>query len=254
MLKYFLTSSFFCNPRAKINLMPKITILYDNRCDNWQLQEGWGFSALIEQEGSKILFDTGGDAAAFSSNASKMQLPYSKISHLLFSHRHWDHIAGFKEIVGKVNKEAALHVPKTFPWLLLRSSRLKTKVVRSFEQIAPNAYSLVLRGGFWLYEQALILQTPEGLGIITGCAHPGILEIISAAKQHLPSKISFVLGGFHLLFAPAEKSAQVVKQFQTLGVQKVAPCYCSGDSLIRQFQEAYGSNFYKVGTGTVLNL
>ncbi len=234
----------------------KITIIYDNRCDDCRLQEGWGFSAFIEYEGSKILFDSGGDAAAFSSNAEKLQLPYGELTHLLFSHRHWDHITGFKEIVRKVGKDTALYVPKTFPWWLVRnaSSHLKTtKVVRSFEAIAPNIYSLVLRGGFWLYEQALVLKTPEGLGIITGCAHPGIIHILKAAQQHLQADISFVLGGFHQYSAPAKQSAAIVQQFQELKVQKVAPCHCSGDQLIGQFREAYGSNFFKVGTGTQLS-
>lgn len=234
----------------------KITILYDNRCDNSHLQEGWGFSALIEYNESTILFDTGGDACAFSSNIEKMQLPYSKITHLLFSHRHWDHIAGFKEIIKKLDRGAALYVPKRFPWLLLKragSHLKKIKVVRSFEEIAPNIYSLALKGGFWLYEQVLVLKTPKGLGIITGCAHPGIVNILKAAQEHLQSNIYFVLGGFHQLFTPAEQSADIVKQFQILNVQKVAPCHCSGDHLIRQFQDAFGSDFSKIGTGTILS-
>ena len=235
----------------------KITILYDNRCDNPCLQEGWGFSALIEYEGCKILFDTGGDTAAFSSNTAKIPVPFSEVTHLLFSHRHWDHIAGFKEVIANLKPTTALYVPKTFPRNLIKkgASRLKrTKVVSSFESIEPNIYSLVLRGGFWLYEQTLVLKTPQGLGIITGCAHPGIIQILKAAEEHLKTDISFVVGGFHLLYAPAECCRAVVKQFQALNVQKVAPCHCSGDHLMRQFQEAYGSNFFKIGTGTVLTL
>ncbi len=228
----------------------KITILYDNRCDNEHLQEGWGFSAWIEFEGANILFDTGGDPAAFSSNAEKMQLPYEAITHLLFSHRHSDHIAGSSEIIKKLSQNVSIYVPKTFPRRLIKNK--KATVVRSFQEIAPNIYSLILKGGFWLYEQALVLKTPKGLGIITGCAHPGIVEIIKAAKAHLHDDIYFVLGGFHLLFTPAEKSAGVVKEFQDLNVQKVAPCHCSGDHLIRQFKTAYGDDFLKVGTGTVL--
>ena len=96
----------------------KITVLYDNRSDNCHLQEGWGFSTLVEYEDNKILFDTGGDHQAFSSNADKLQVPYNEITHLLFSHRHWDHIAGFKEIIEKMNSKALLCVPRTFPWLL----------------------------------------------------------------------------------------------------------------------------------------
>jgi 7,8-dihydropterin-6-yl-methyl-4-(beta-D-ribofuranosyl)aminobenzene 5'-phosphate synthase len=232
-----------------------ITILYDNRSERCDLQEGWGFSAFVEYEGAKILFDTGGDASAFSANAHKMQIPLHEVSHLLFSHRHWDHLAGFKDIVSKMSKKTELYLPKTFPWRLRKFGAFhlsQTKVVKSFHTIAPNIYSLVLRGGFCLYEQALVLKTPAGIGIITGCAHPGIVQILKAAKKELQTDISFVIGGFHLLFDPAARTADVVKKFQALGVQKVAPCHCSGDHTIRQFQLAYGPNFFKVGTGTHL--
>lgn len=97
------------------------------------------------------------------------------------------------------------------------------------------------------------MKTPKGLGIITGCSHPGIVQIVKAAQEHLQSNVYFVLGGFHQLFTPAKQSSGIVKQFQDLNVQRVAPCHCSGDHLIRQFQDAFGSNFSKIGTGTVLN-
>lgn len=235
----------------------KITILYDNRCDNCHLQEGWGFSALIEDGKYKILFDTGGDTEAVSSNAEKLQIPFGDVTHLLFSHRHWDHIAGFKERIASLNHKTALYIPKTFPLLLKKhaASRLKTvRVVKEFESIEPNIYSLVLRGGWWLYEQALIIQTPQGLCVITGCAHPGILHILKEAKERLKAEIAFVLGGFHMLYDRAVKSEETVRQFQELGVQKVAPCHCSGDYTIRQFQNAYGPNYVKVGTGTVIHV
>jgi len=90
--------------------------------------------------------------------------------------------------------------------------------------------------------------------IITGCAHAGIIRILKAAQQHLQRDIYFVLGGFHLLFQPSDSSAEIVREFQKLNVQKVAPCHCSGQHTIRQFQEAFGEHFLKVGTGTVLEL
>ena len=213
----------------------KITLLYDNHSDNCHFRDGWGFSALIEFEKCKILFDTGGDARIFSSNADNIQLIYNEITHLLFSHRHGDHIAGFKEVERRLGKEAELYVPKTFPGLRLKSSSFflkKTKVVRGFETIAPNVYSLVLRGGFRLYEQALVLKTPQGLGIVTGCAHPGIIRVLTEVQKHIPADILFVLGGFHLYKSSEEYSANIVKQFQALRVQKVAPCHCSGDILL----------------------
>ncbi|HEY2810436.1 MAG TPA: MBL fold metallo-hydrolase [Rhabdochlamydiaceae bacterium] len=232
----------------------KISILYDNRSHDPHLQEGWGFSALIESDGYKILFDTGGDAKAFAANAEKMQIPFSQITHLVFSHRHWDHIAGLLQVVEALNKDALLYIPRGFPWLLAKkaASRLKTTRVKDSMPIAPHVFSLVLRGGFWLYEQALLLQTPSGIGVLTGCAHPGIIAIIKQAQRYLQKPIAFVIGGFHLLYTSAEHSENIVKEFQELGVQKVAPCHCSGEHVIRKFEKAYGSNFLKVGTGAAL--
>lgn len=232
----------------------KITVLYDNRSDNPALQEGWGFSALVEFQGSKILFDTGGDPDAFFANASRLQLSFSEVTHLLFSHRHWDHVAGIKELAAQLKTNTPLYVPKTFPWILLRKAHKlsRAKIVRSHEEIAPNIYALVLRGGFWLYELALVIKTPNGLGVVTGCGHPGIVQILEKAQGLFGEKVDFVLGGFHLLFTPAARCAEIVKQLQNMNVHQVAPCHCSGDHVIRQFQAAYGAHFFKVGTGSVL--
>jgi 7,8-dihydropterin-6-yl-methyl-4-(beta-D-ribofuranosyl)aminobenzene 5'-phosphate synthase len=232
----------------------KITILYDNRCSDCRLQEGWGFSACVEFDGKKILFDTGGDYQAFSTNADKLNLSYHDSTHLLLSHPHWDHIAGLKEITEKMNKDCEVYIPK---WFALRHrkkvfSSFKTTVVRSFEEIAPNVFSLVLKAGFLLYEQILILKTHSGLGIITGCAHPGIVHILKTAQKYLQEPILFVVGGFHLFSKPDTYCTGIVKQFQELGVCKVAPCHCSGDELIKQFQEAYGQNYVQAGTGAVI--
>jgi 7,8-dihydropterin-6-yl-methyl-4-(beta-D-ribofuranosyl)aminobenzene 5'-phosphate synthase len=232
----------------------RVTMLYENRCGDPGLQEGWGFSALVEYGESRILFDTGGDPRSFSMNAQKLKVPYEQITHLLFSHRHWDHIGGFRDVVQRMPSSAGLYLPRSFPLLLRRRAarHLKTTIVRSFQEIGPDVYSLVLRGGFWLYEQVLVLKTPMGLGIVTGCAHPGIVQIIESAQKHLGADIAFVLGGFHLLFTAPEKTARVVEKFRSLGVEKVAPCHCSGDHLIRQFQNAYGPDCLPVGTGTTL--
>lgn len=205
-----------------------ISILYDNRCDNPELKEGWGFSALIDFGSARFLFDTGGSAPAFFSNVEKLHIDLNTVTHVLFSHRHWDHMAGFKKLIPKLDEKTALYFPKTFSWRLrlLASRHLKTvRVVRSFEEIIPGAYSLVLHGGFWLYEQALVLKTRRGLGIITGCAHPGIVTIIKEAKKRLKEEVFFVLGGLHL-FGQPELSPAIVQQFHALGVKQVAPCHC----------------------------
>lgn len=233
----------------------KITVIYDNRCENSALQEGWGFSLLIDFEGRKILFDTGGYPEAFFANIEKLGIRLEDVTHVLFSHRHWDHMAGYDAVLGKLRENTQIFLPKFFRLTPFPSHpRLKFKTVKSFAEVDSNIYSVVLKGGFLLYEQSLVLKTPEGAAIITGCAHPGIVNIIKATQKQLPGKIHFVMGGFHLLFTPGPVSAGIVKDFQDIGVQKVAPCHCSGDHTIRQFREAYTDRFFKIGTGSVIQI
>jgi 7,8-dihydropterin-6-yl-methyl-4-(beta-D-ribofuranosyl)aminobenzene 5'-phosphate synthase len=44
----------------------------------------------------------------------------------------------------------------------------------------------------------------------------------------------------------------VISGFKRLGVQKVAPCHCSGEQALGLFGEAFGANFIRTGVGTVL--
>ena len=63
----------------------------------------------------------------------------------------------------------------------------------------PLCKNVYLTGemGFSIKEQSLILNTPEGLIVITGCAHPGIVEIVKKAKAMLNRDIYLAIGGFH---------------------------------------------------------
>lgn len=231
-----------------------VTVIYDNRCANPDLQEGWGFSVLVDFEGKKILFDTGGYPKAFFSNVDKLGIRLDQVTHVLFSHRHWDHMAGYDEVLSKLHRGTQVILPKYFWRLPFKHSHLVFKKVQAFMEVDRNIFSVALKGGMMLYEQSLVLKTSQGTAIITGCAHPGIVNIIRATQEKLPGKVAFVMGGFHLLFTPAHVSAGIVEDFQRMGVQKVAPCHCSGDHTMRQFQEAYRDQFFKVGTGSVIKL
>src|SRR5262245_11530801 len=91
-----------------------IKIIYDN-CKTYEgFQEGWGFSCLVDLGYRKILFDTGADSKAFFSNLQKLNIQCDEITDVLFSHKHADHIAGFKEVIGKLNKNSRLFLPKRF--------------------------------------------------------------------------------------------------------------------------------------------
>ncbi|OGI76390.1 hypothetical protein A3C57_01285 [Candidatus Nomurabacteria bacterium RIFCSPHIGHO2_02_FULL_33_12] len=233
----------------------KFTIIYENNKDNLALQEGFGFSCLIEWNNTKILFDTGGNQIAFFSNIKKLNIDLKNITHIIFSHKHNDHTAGFEEVLNNVSNPQ-IYLPHDFPNSLLKQipSNLNTKIVNLFTEIDKNIYSLPLIGkylGIVIHEQSLIFDTAKGIIILTGCAHPGVANILKVVKKKFPTKkIHLVIGGFHLFQSWRFTSAKVIRQFQEIGVEKVAPCHCTGKVALQQFEKHFKENFIKIGTGT----
>lgn len=230
-----------------------IKIIYDNCKANESLQEGWGFSCLVDLGFRKILFDTGADPQAFFSNLQKLNISCDEITDVVYSHKHSDHIAGFEEVVGKLKKDSRLFLPKKFPSKKIPST-IHTQIVKDFKEIDSGVYSLVLKGGFLLYEQALVIETSKGLVVITGCAHPGIIRILQEVQKRWKHPIHLVLGGFHLFRNKQSQIDEIVDQFKSLNVQVAAPCHCTGGLAIERFHQAFPDSFHKIGTGTVLAL
>jgi 7,8-dihydropterin-6-yl-methyl-4-(beta-D-ribofuranosyl)aminobenzene 5'-phosphate synthase len=230
-----------------------IQIIYDNCKANQELQEGWGFSALIKTPSRQILFDTGNDLQAFISNTKKMHISHQEITDVVFSHKHADHITGCYEILSELSPQCRVYIPKGFPSKKI-PKHLATHVVKHRGHLDENISSLVLKGGFLLYEQALILHTDKGLVVITGCAHPGITTILQETKKLYETPIHLVLGGFHLFREEKGSIQPVIDSFRCAQVKKVAPCHCSGDYTIEQFEKAYHQDFLKIGTGSILTL
>ena len=236
-------------------MMDQITIkiIYDNCKADEGLQEGWGFSCLVDLGSRKILFDTGADSRAFFSNLQKLNICCDEITDVVYSHKHSDHIAGFEEVVAKLKKDSRLFLPKKFPSKKIPST-VRTEIVENFKEIDSGVYSLVLKGGLFLYEQALLIETLKGLVVITGCAHPGIIQLLQEAQKRLKQPIHLVLGGFHLFRNKQRQIDEVVDQFKALKVQIAAPCHCTGSLAIERFRQAFQDSFYPIGTGTILTL
>lgn len=230
-----------------------IKIIYDNCKANEGFQEGWGFSCLVDFGDRKILFDTGADSQAFFSNLQKLNIQCDEITDVVFSHKHSDHVTGFEEVIGKLKNDSRLFLPKRFPAKKIPPI-IQTEIVEDLKEIDSGIYSLVLKGGFRLYEQALLIETKKGLIVITGCAHPGIIRLLQEAQKRLKQPIYLVLGGFHLFRNKPSQIDEIVNQFKTLNVQIAAPCHCTGSSAIERFHQAFPDSFYKIGTGTIITL
>src|SRR5712692_2061645 len=77
----------------------RVTILYDAFSDSKEIVKDWGFSALVEHDGKRILFDTGNNAEIFQRNVTSLGVDLTKLDFVVISHRHSDHTTGLKYLV-----------------------------------------------------------------------------------------------------------------------------------------------------------
>ncbi len=231
----------------------KITIIYDNYPFDGRLKTEWGFSCLIEGREKTILFDTGGDGAILLNNMERLAIDPNEIDAIFLSHEHWDHTGGLEDFL-KHNHEAVVYLLASFPENIRNSI---TNAGAEFVEIAGPAYlceKVATPGelGISIKEQSLVIETARGLVIVTGCAHPGIVAIIDAAKNYFEQNVYMVFGGFHLGTASDAQLKKIIEQFRKFGVEKVGPCHCSGERCRKLFLDAYKENFIDVGVGKIL--
>lgn len=232
-----------------------ITIIYDNYSVNTELKSAWGFSCLVEEEQKTILFDTGGDGQILLFNMQKLGVEPAKINSIFLSHIHGDHTGGLDTILN-LNSNIKVYLPCSFPQNFKRRIRkLGADVIeiKGPTKVCNHIYSTGEMGG-WIKEQSLLMKTKKGVVIITGCAHPGVVNIIRKAKEITQNSIYLVLGGFHLSGAGEERIKRIIQQFREEGVKKVAPCHCSGDLARNLFRDIYKENFISVGVGKIVKI
>lgn len=70
----------------------RVTVLYDAFGKDPALRKDWGYSALVEVGGKRILFDTGNNAEVFLANAKAKNVDLSTLDFVVQSHRHADHL------------------------------------------------------------------------------------------------------------------------------------------------------------------
>ena len=232
-----------------------ITIVYDNNEYDQRLDSAWGFSCLVKGLDKTILFDTGGDSSKLLSNMQILGISPGDVDTIVISHIHQDHVGGMSGFL-QINSNVTVYLPAHFPDSLkniVTVSGAKLVEVTGAMKICEDVYSTGELGTF-IKEQSLIIDTSKGLVVITGCAHPGIVEIVRQAKKQLQGEVRLAIGGFHLCWMNSLKIKGIADGMKKEGVEKVAPCHCSGDLARRTFEKVYGENFILVGVGRRLEI
>jgi 7,8-dihydropterin-6-yl-methyl-4-(beta-D-ribofuranosyl)aminobenzene 5'-phosphate synthase len=220
------------------------------------LRTAWGFACVIETGETKVVFDTGGEGTLLLENMRRLGIDPVDIDLVVLSHPHGDHTGGLSDFL-HIHPRLPVYFPRSSPKSLseqIKSASATPVPVSSFAEIQPGIFTLEEFEGA-IPEQALAVRTPRGLVIVTGCAHPGIVTILSRAKKLFGAEpVHLLMGGFHLLRSSREEILEIVKGFREVGVQRVAPCHCTGDTARLIFSESYGKNYQAIGVGATIEI
>jgi len=269
---------------------PQITILYDAFGKDSAMQKDWGYAALVEYGGKRILFDTGSNPEVLAQNAKVKSIDLSKLDFVVMSHRHADQMRGLTYLL-KVNQKVKIYAPKEgfgvyggdvqgsfyrkdpslppeqryyggAPPDVIRPGSAwpgaNFQLVDKTLEIASDIYLISLvsdkPGTLELHELSLAIKAPDGMVLVVGCSHPGVDKIVEVASTIDP-RIHLIVGGFHLVVASdADIQKIVTAPHDTFNVQYVAPGHCTGEPAFTALKKAFGDRYLFAGLGTTLAL
>ncbi|MGE5295728.1 MAG: MBL fold metallo-hydrolase [Solirubrobacterales bacterium] len=232
-----------------------ITIVHDNYPFVEGFKTAWGFAAYIAGARRNILFDTGSDGTLLLENLDKLRIDPAGVDALVLSHVHGDHAGGLTGLL-QANPRVEVYLPESFPDRIkdvVRRSGAGGVEVRGPQQICENVHTTGVLGR-WDQEQALAIHTSRGLVVLTGCAHPGVVPMVEAARQPEGGDVLLVMGGFHLEWAMSGKIERVIAAFRNFGVRYVAPTHCCGEKARQRFEERFERGFVAAGVGKTITL
>ena len=290
IVSLLLLSCAASNPSVPAVQANKITILYDAFGKPSAMQKDWGFAALIEYNGKRILFDTGDNPEIFAQNVKAKGVDLTKLDFVVMSHRHGDHIGGLTYLLS-VNPKVKIYAPKenfgvfgfSLPSAFYRKAEslppeqryydgtppavmkfgnawpgANFELIEKTTEIAPGIHLIALVSDktttLELRELSIAIDTPDGIVLILGCSHTGIDKIVEAAS-HINKHIHLVAGGLHLVVAKDDEIGRVATVLRdTYRVDYVAPGHCTGEPTFAALQQTLGDHYLYAGLGTELDL
>ncbi len=240
---------------ATANAMVNMTVVFDNNPGPQGLRTGWGFGCVVELPDTTVLFDTGADAGILLANMAVLGIDPSSVDLVVLSHIHGDHVGGLMGFLAR-NADVRVCVPPAFPPQFksaITATGAELVEAQPGQELASHVYTTGQLGA-GVKEQALIVDTQVGMVVITGCAHPGVVQMVAAAKHIRDVGVELVFGGFHLGGASRAQLEAILDGFRDLGVYRVGPCHCSGDQARAFFADRYGQAYVPVAVGTKIAL
>jgi 7,8-dihydropterin-6-yl-methyl-4-(beta-D-ribofuranosyl)aminobenzene 5'-phosphate synthase len=287
---WLLASCATTQPTTSAAPPDRITVLYDAFGKDAAMTKDWGYAALVEINGKRILFDTGDDAAVLAKNVKAKGVDLTKLDFVVLSHRHSDHVSGLSYVLN-VNPHVKIYAPKEgfgifgsdLPSKFYRKDDSLPADMRYYDgappeimkfgtvfaganiqlvdkttEVTPGITLIALisdaPGTKELKELSLAIDTPDGVVLVVGCSHPGI-EVIVAEAVKINPHIHFLTGGFHLVVAQDPVIEQVANALHdTYKVDFIAPGHCTGEPTFTVLHKVFGDRYLYAGLGTTLSM
>lgn len=264
----------------------KITVLVTNLAGDPHEGSGeWGYSALVEVDGHKIVYDTGASPNLALANAKLLKMNLSDVDEVILSHNHWDHVGGLMSLRNELKTGNPKALSRAHVGARIFEPRLNDagddqnglRAIRA-EYIAGGGEFVVhdkpteIFPGVWFTgpvprnnpeknwtpglslktsgglvednvpeDSALIFDTSEGIVILTGCAHAGIVNITQYARSLLGNKpIAAIVGGLHLFAASDQTVGWTATTLKSYDVANLLAGHCSGLEATYKLRQVLG--------------
>ena len=268
----------------------RITIIYDAFGKSSNLKKDWGFSAFVEYDGKRILFDTGNNADTFAQNVKVLGIDLKTLDFAVISHRHGDHTSGLNYLLS-VNPSVRIYAPKegfgvfgaALPGTFYRKDESLPGDMRYYDghppekmifgtpwpnanfvgvdnltEVVPGIFliSTVSQtpGTLELRELSLAIKSPKCVVLGVGCSDPGIEKILEASMA-VDKHVHLIFGGLHLVTTPDPEITRIAATLHDRWkIDGMAPGHCTGEPAFAAFRKAFGDQYLYAGLGSVTEL
>jgi len=265
----------------------RVTILFDAFGKPSSLKMDWGYSALVEYDGKRILFDTGNNADIFTRNVKALGVDLKRLDFVVISHRHGDHTAGLHHLLS-VNPKVKIyspadehfggptpraffqrtdeslpaemryfggHTPADVPhgsaWKDVSFTQVN-KIIEVMPGVSLVPTTSQVPGFLELRELSLSIRTGRGQLLFVGCSHPGIEKILEGATT-LDPRVHMLFGGLHLVTTEAPEIERIARALlERWKIDRIAPGHCTGEPAFAALRKSFGDRYQYAGVGTVV--
>ncbi|MBZ5520726.1 MAG: MBL fold metallo-hydrolase [Acidobacteriia bacterium] len=255
----------------------------------------WGFSALIEADGHRILLDTGAHPNTVLQNARDLKIDLSNVKEVILTHNHSDHVGGLLTLRREMMKRnpSALSIAHVARGIFYSrpsadgEDNVMIALKKEYEAtggkfIEHEAASDIFPGA-WLTgpvprkypernwsvsgkvrtpaglvedtipeDQSLVLNTPQGLVVVTGCGHAGVVNILTFAHDKFPGEpVQAIIGGLHLFRLSDEQLNWTADKLREFKMANLLGAHCTGIEAVYHIRDRLALPRQSVVVGSV---